>query len=190
MSSVACAYMLVVYYSTLLSWVCNAFFALFGPSDPYTDGEQTSGEEAVKYFLDNIIGMGTLGEDLRPTCIVWTNVGYSTLTWICIFCCLAFGLKWTGRIAYITMGIPIVLLFVFLIRACTLTGASNGIRAVSVKQQVSCIKSSSGSNHCLLLLITILVVYWNLGHECINRAPRCLECSCLPNLLLSECHLW
>lgn len=127
MSSVACAYMLVVYYSMLLSWVCNAFFASFTPNDPWEESDIT-GEQAIAYFFDSIIGMSTLGEDLRPTRIVWVNVGYSTLTWFCIFLCLAFGLKWTGRIAYVTMGIPIVLLFVFLIRACTLPGASEGIR--------------------------------------------------------------
>ena len=151
MSSVACAYMLVVYYSMLLSWVCNAFFSSFSAGDPWSNGEPTAGEDAVTYFFNNIIGMETLGEDLRPTRVVWTNVGYSILTWFCIFLCLAFGLKWTGRygtlshslffgklfltffvydrVAYITMGIPIVLLFVFLIRACTLTGASDGIKA-------------------------------------------------------------
>lgn len=128
MSSIAGAYMLVVYYSMLLSWVSNAFFASFRKTDVWSD-EETSGKEAVQYFLDNIIGMGTLGEDLRPTRVVWENVGYSALTWFCIFLCLAFGLKWTGRITYITMGVPIVLLFVFLIRACTLPGASDGIRA-------------------------------------------------------------
>lgn len=134
MSSVAGAYMLVVYYSMLLSWVTNAFFASFRATDVWSNGN-TSGEEAVTYFLDVIIGMGTLGEDLRPTRVVWTNVGYSSLVWLCIFCCLAFGLKWTGRVAYATMGIPIALLFVFLIRACTLEGAIDGIRAVRICAQ-------------------------------------------------------
>jgi SNF family Na+-dependent transporter len=137
MSSVGCAYMLGIYYSMLLTWVTNAFFATFKPGDPWSEGE-ADGTAAVQYFFGSIIGMSTLGEDLRPTRIVWTNVGYSVLTWFCIFCCLAFGLKWTGRVAYVTMGLPIVLLFVFLIRACTLTGASDGIRQVSVSVTMKC----------------------------------------------------
>jgi len=36
---------------------------------------------------------------------------------------------WTGRVAYATMGIPIVLLFVFLGKALTLEGASDGVKA-------------------------------------------------------------
>jgi solute carrier family 6 GABA transporter-like protein 1 len=83
----------------------------------------------VLLLLQDIIGMGTLGDDLRPTRIVGPNVGYSLFVWICIWACLAFGLKWTGRIAYVSMGLPILLLFVFLIKACTLEGAEDGIKA-------------------------------------------------------------
>lgn len=84
---------------------------------------------AILLLLQEIIGMATLEDDLRPTRIVPRNVGYSILVWFCIWCCLAFGLKWTGRIAYVSMGLPIVLLFVFLIRAVTLDGSNDGIKA-------------------------------------------------------------
>lgn len=86
-----------------------------------------TGQEAKGYFFDNIIGMSTLGEDLRPTRMVWANVGYSFLTWAIVYLCIAFGLKWTGRITYFTMGLPIILLFVFLGRSLTLEGAQDGI---------------------------------------------------------------
>lgn len=127
MATVACAFMLVIYYSMLLSWVARAFFESWSDEAPWTDG--VSGSEAVAYFQNEIIGMSTLGKDLRPTRIVGQNVGYSLLVWFCIWCCLAFGLKWTGRIAYISMGLPIVLLFIFLFRAIGLEGASDGIKA-------------------------------------------------------------
>ena len=81
--------------------------------------------------------MGTLGSDLRPTRVVGPNVGYSVLVWFCIWACLAFGLKWTGRIAYVSMGLPILLLFVFLGKACTLEGAIDGIRAYIGEWDVS-----------------------------------------------------
>ena len=86
-----------------------------------------TGSEAKTYFNDVIIGMGTLGDDLRPTRIVGKNVGYSFLTWTVIYLCVTFGIKWTGRITYSTMGLPIILLFVFLGRSLTLPGAQNGI---------------------------------------------------------------
>jgi len=71
--------------------------------------------------------MGTLDGGMHATRMVWPNVGYSFLTWILIYLCTAFGLKWTGRITYFTMGFPIILLFVFLGRAVTLEGAQTGI---------------------------------------------------------------
>ncbi|KAL3913435.1 MAG: hypothetical protein SGARI_000659 [Bacillariaceae sp.] len=110
----------------LLSWVSRAFFQSWSDEAPWT-GEGVTGEEAVGYFYNDIIGMSTLGEDLRPTRIVWQNVGYSFFVWLCIFACLAFGMKWTGRVAYFTMGLPILLLFVFLGKAVSLPGSELGI---------------------------------------------------------------
>jgi solute carrier family 6 GABA transporter-like protein 1 len=41
--------------------------------------------------------------------------------------CLSFGIKWAGRIAYVTMGLPILMLAILLVRSVTLPGASKGI---------------------------------------------------------------
>ena len=125
-SSIACGYMLVTYYSMLLSWVCNAFFDTFGETNFWAQ-EQVTGSEAKAYFYNEIIGMSTLGDDLRPTRLVGKNVGYSFLTWSIIYLCVAFGLRVTGRITYFTMGLPIVLLFVFLGRALSLPGSHEGV---------------------------------------------------------------
>jgi hypothetical protein len=46
--------------------------------------------------------MESLGPDLRPTRLVWKNVGYSLMTWTIVYLCVAFGIKWTGRITYFT----------------------------------------------------------------------------------------
>jgi len=59
---------------------------------------------------------------------VWANVGYTALVWFLIWACLAGGTKYTGRITYFTMGLPIVLLFIFLIKALTLEGAEDGVK--------------------------------------------------------------
>lgn len=127
-ASVACAYMLVVYYSMLLAWVSRAFFQSFGYEDPWAQANIT-GSEAIAYFESEVIGMESLDPTtLMPTQIIGVNVGYSFLVWICIWGCLAFGLKWTGRVAYFTMGLPILLLFVFLGKAISLEGSELGIK--------------------------------------------------------------
>ncbi|KAL7526733.1 hypothetical protein ACHAXR_001626, partial [Thalassiosira sp. AJA248-18] len=92
LTSVACGFMLVTYYSMLLAWVCNAFFDSFGDNFCKFVGlklfllmsshlgcwpcisfqmtgaqDEVTGTEAKVYFNDVIIGMSTLGDDLRPT---------------------------------------------------------------------------------------------------------------------------
>jgi SNF family Na+-dependent transporter len=126
-ASVACGGMLVVYYSVLLAWVVNAFFDSFGDKAPWVDDDVT-GSIAITYFLDEIIGMKTLEADGKATRMVWANAGYSLFSWLCVWGCLAFGTKTTGRIAYVTMGIPLLVLAVFLIQSLTLEGAGDGIK--------------------------------------------------------------
>ena len=125
-ASVACGYMLVTYYSMLLAWVCNAFFDSFG-EDNFWAQPLVTGTEAKNYFYDVIIGGGTVDENGRPTRLVGKNVGYSFLTWFIIYLCVAFGLKVTGRITFLTMGLPVILLFVFLGRALSLPGSQEGV---------------------------------------------------------------
>ena len=94
--SVTCGYMVLTYYSMLISWVSHAFFDSF--SNPIWVSDEVTGSDAKGYFFNSVIGMETLGEDLKPTRVVWTNVGCSFLTWTLIYLCVAFGVRWTGRI--------------------------------------------------------------------------------------------
>ncbi|KAL7504516.1 hypothetical protein ACHAXN_002146, partial [Cyclotella atomus] len=89
--------------------------------------EQVTGSEAKAYFYNKIIGMSTLGDDLRPTHLVGKNVGHSFLTWAVIYFCVAFSVRVTGRITYVTMGLPGILLFIFLGRALSLPGSQDGV---------------------------------------------------------------
>lgn len=125
----------------LIAWVINAFFDSWSDSAPW-DQDGVSGEDAVGYFVNEIIGASTLGGAGRPTRIVGANVGYSALTWFLIWACLAGGTKWTGRITYFTMGLPIVLLFVFLGRALSLEGAELGIKEYIGRWDMSVLRTS------------------------------------------------
>lgn len=127
LASVGCGFMLNTYYIVLIAWVVNAFFSSWDEDAPWGK-ENLTGEEAVNYFYDDIIGGGTVGDDGKPTRIVARNVGFAFLTWFIVFLCVAWGVKWTGRIAYFTMGVPIILLFVFLGKALTLEGSADGVK--------------------------------------------------------------
>jgi SNF family Na+-dependent transporter len=96
LASVACGFMLDTYYAALIAWVFNAFFDSFRDSSPWNDPD-VDGTVAIDYFINDVIGAGTLGPDGRPTRMVWRNVGFCALVWILIYFCIAFGIKWTGR---------------------------------------------------------------------------------------------
>ena len=117
------------YYIVLIGWVARAFVSSWDEDAPWNNPGLT-GEEATNYFYNQIIGMDTVtSSDLKPTRIVGLNVAYTALVYVVIFVVAASGLKVTGRVTYVTMGLPFVLLFVFLGRAVTLPGAREGVNA-------------------------------------------------------------
>jgi len=126
-ASVGCSFAVVLYYIPLIAWTVHAFFASFKDFD--TNYQSSTGGDAYKYWMNDIIGMNTLGDSYYPTRVVWSNFGCLVLCYAIIFGCVAFGMKTTGKVAYFTMGFPILLLFIFLIRACSLEGAGDGIKA-------------------------------------------------------------
>jgi len=126
--AVLCGFTVTGYYVQLLAWVVRIFVESFG--DMSEGWDNISSEDASAYFFDHIVGEETLGDDSKlPTRIVGPNVLYLAISWLSVGLCVAFGVKWTGRIAYFTMGVPIVLLLAFFVRAVTLEGAGEGIQS-------------------------------------------------------------
>jgi len=119
--SVIAGYVLLTYYAVLIAWVFNAFFDSFGDEAPWED-PSLDGDAAFGYFVTKIAGVSNM-----PTMLIGANVGYAALTWFIVFAAIAFGSKLTGQITYVTMGLPIGLLFLFLFRGIGLDGASDGI---------------------------------------------------------------
>lgn len=175
LSSVICGFFVTCYYVPLIAWVVRAFVESFGHMSD--DWEDISGTEATQYFYHQVIGMSTLDEDdLRPTRIVWANVGYLAFVWICIGVCLGFGIKWTGRISYFTMGLPIILLAFFFVRAVTLPGASEGIHAYIGEWDLSVLKErpdcwSTAVTQIFFSLGVTFGVMTAFGSHCPQDAP-------------------
>uniref|UniRef100_A0A7S0CJ52 Transporter n=1 Tax=Proboscia inermis TaxID=420281 RepID=A0A7S0CJ52_9STRA len=127
LASVSCSFFVTLYYVPLIAWVLNAFFDTF--SDYAWDGSQDEKFDGTTYVLDTVIGGSTVTANGFATRIAPANVGYLFLSWVCVYCCIAFGVKVEGYITYFTMGFPIILLFMFLIICANLPGSSDGIRA-------------------------------------------------------------
>jgi solute carrier family 6 GABA transporter-like protein 1 len=87
------------------------------------------GAQAIDYFFVDVMRMPDTSYNGRPTRMCWDNFGYLALVWVIVFLFLFWGLQWTDCLTYFTMGLPIFLLFVFLGRALTLPGASDGVKA-------------------------------------------------------------
>ena len=178
-ASILAGMMVAMYYVPLISWCIRAFFESFGSMR--NDWEDISGSDATTYFFHDVIGQYTLDEDQKPTRIVFMNVFYLGLTWALVGLCLSFGLKWTGRVAYVTMGLPILMLFILLVRALTLPGASDGVHkyfaewdlSVLIKQPdiwstaVSQIFFSIGvAVSTVLVIVCVCLLYSRDGVDC------------------------
>lgn len=126
LASVLCSFVLNSYYSALMAWVVRMFVASCDGSDGKWRGQ--TAKAAYDWFRNEITGADTVAAGLVPTRIVWQNLLALLFVWLVVFLCLAFGVKWTGRVAYFTVGLPVLILFILVIRAATLEGAGDGIR--------------------------------------------------------------
>lgn len=167
--------MLDTYYVVLIAWVLNAFFSSWDENAPWGDPNLT-GADATAYFVNEIIGAGTVSDENKATRIVGRNVCFALLTWVVIFFCIAFGVKWTGRVAYFTMGFPIVLLFVFLGKALSLEGAADGVKEYIGIWDVSILKTEPEvwSTACSQIFFSIGITFGILtafGSHCPRSEP-------------------
>merc|ERR1712096_325536 len=112
-ASVYCGFTVVVYYCALLGWAVRCFGYAFQDPLPWA-GAAMSSSGAWGWVMENVIGMDAeyMKEEnsFAPTEIIWQNLLCLLLTWLFIYLALVFGVKWTGRIAYVSMGLPVVLL--------------------------------------------------------------------------------
>lgn len=127
LASVFCNFFLITYYTVLLGWVVRSFCDSFTESGEIWTEQETTGEEAIEYFQQDIVGMSTLGENLLPTRLVGENVACSLFAWCVVAASIGFGIKNTGYITYITMGLPVLFLMIFLVNSVSLEGSAQGI---------------------------------------------------------------
>ncbi|XP_067649686.1 sodium- and chloride-dependent glycine transporter 2-like isoform X2 [Haliotis asinina] len=82
----------------------------------------TAAEEFWRFHVLEI----TDGLDYLGT-IRWPLAGCLACTYVFVYLCVFKGIKVSGKIVYVTVGIPYILVTVFLVRGCLLPGAMDGI---------------------------------------------------------------
>uniref|UniRef100_A0A915D1Z8 Transporter n=1 Tax=Ditylenchus dipsaci TaxID=166011 RepID=A0A915D1Z8_9BILA len=80
----------------------------------------------VKEFWDHkVLGISS-GVDV-PGALRYDLAAYLLIAWAICYLCIFKGVKWTGKVVYITASFPYLMLFCLLIRGLTLPGASLGL---------------------------------------------------------------
>uniref|UniRef100_A0A0N5AMZ9 Transporter n=1 Tax=Syphacia muris TaxID=451379 RepID=A0A0N5AMZ9_9BILA len=88
--------------------------------------EELTAESPVKEFW-NLRVLGVSSGIEVPGSIRWDLALYLFLAWAVCYLCIFKGVKWTGKVVYITALFPYLMLFCLLIRGLTLEGANVGL---------------------------------------------------------------
>jgi len=139
--SILGSFFTVTYYVSIIAWSLVYFVGSFEdpmPWDadvPITDNQTCAESNAFKVaedFLFNEVLRAASEEQLDAgKSHIISGYVYAGLvaTWVCIFFCLAFGVKGVSKVVAITVPLPLLLLFVLMVYNLTLEGAGDGIDA-------------------------------------------------------------
>eukprot|EP00397_Hematodinium_sp_SG-2012_P012235 GEMP01012399.1.p1 GENE.GEMP01012399.1~~GEMP01012399.1.p1 ORF type:complete len:575 (+),score=102.84 GEMP01012399.1:323-2047(+) len=128
--SAAMSFVLLTYYQMVIAWAMIYFIRSFYSELPWK-------EDAGKYWFEEILnrtprsenGNYTGSNELQPHLVFALFI-----VWAITFICLIRGIHSAGKIAYFMVIFPVVLIFVLLLNAVTLPGASDGIAYYLIPQ--------------------------------------------------------
>ena len=116
LSAVLCGFVVVSYYAVVMAW--SLLYIIFSFSLKW-------GVDTKAFFFNNVLhlsdGVGNIGFISVP--IIFSLI----VVWCLVYFSVWKGVKSVGNVVLVTMPLPIILLFVLLIRGITLPGAMNGI---------------------------------------------------------------
>ncbi|OLN89648.1 Sodium- and chloride-dependent GABA transporter 2 [Colletotrichum chlorophyti] len=129
-------YSVVTYYIPLLAWVMKYFRLSFHNPLPWSNMGPDD-----DFFMDEVVQfVGPVGGSLNPdgsvaeystwpgTSLVGETVGWAIFTWFVTWLCLFRGVGLTGRVIYITMALPLIMIIVLVGRSASLPNAGQGIK--------------------------------------------------------------
>ncbi len=116
LGSILCSFMICCYYSVIMAWCC--IYAVQSFSLPWqgdTDG----------YFFNTVLQVSSGPSELTGFSIpVLLGLAF---TWVAVYFCVWKGVKSVSNVVAITMPLPIILLFILLVRTFFLPGAFEGL---------------------------------------------------------------
>ena len=126
-------YIVATYYVPILSWVMRYFRSSFTSPLPWTGRGQEFYKQDAIANVDPIPG-NTSGSTVAAyteypgTGLIGETVGWCAFMWFLVWLCMFKGVGLTGRVVYITMGLPIIMIIILIGRGVSLPNAIDGIR--------------------------------------------------------------
>jgi solute carrier family 6 GABA transporter-like protein 1 len=116
------------YYVPILAYALNYFRQSFQSPLPW------KGKDTVDFFLNTVVK--TISAEGEPGSIksyssmnvIMETALWSLLIWFVTWACMFKGVGLTGRVIWITMALPLVMIFVLAVRSLSLPNASDGYR--------------------------------------------------------------
>ena len=135
LASVFVSMVVVVYFAIILVWIMTFFRHSFTSPLPWTGRTTEFYNQQVLRQVDPIPGMFSAdGSTVQSYTsypglgVLGETVGWSAFTWFCVWLCMFNGVGQTGRAAYFTMGLPIIMTIILLGRCVSLDNAGRGIK--------------------------------------------------------------
>ena len=134
MSMVFTGYVVCVYYVPLLAWVWVYFRSSFQPAPfPWTGRVEDFFYNDVviqKPMIEGEISNGKVQSysSYPNTGVSGELIGWTILSWAIVWLCINKGVSITGRVVYITIGLPLFMTIILLGRGVSLDNAGRGIK--------------------------------------------------------------
>ncbi|KAI6365561.1 hypothetical protein MCOR25_005337 [Pyricularia grisea] len=116
------------YYVAILGYALSYFRRSFENPLPW------QGKDTIEYFFDEIVQrVEPIGEPgsmmYYPSMrVIGETAGWSFLIWFATWICTFKGVGMTGRVIYVTMALPLIMIAILAIRSMSLPNASDGFR--------------------------------------------------------------
>ncbi|KAL8967337.1 MAG: hypothetical protein Q9183_002966 [Haloplaca sp. 2 TL-2023] len=133
LASIMVSAVVVVYFAIILVWIMVYFRHSFTSPLPWTASTEAFYNNQVLRQIEPIEGViGPNGVESFYSYpgrgMIGETVGWSAFVWFCVFLCMFNGVGISGRAAYVTMALPIVMTIILLGRCCSLENAGRGIK--------------------------------------------------------------
>merc|ERR1719499_1686535 len=121
MASIFSSMTIIAYYVVIIAWTVIYFF------QSCYELEWTTIADASNFFENDLLSLKDLPSLAGEQDGSWRVLMGLILTWIAIYFCVFKGVLSAGWVVKITMPLPVIILFILMIRSVMLEGAGGGI---------------------------------------------------------------